>query len=63
MQSSYHKYNEARRSSFVLERLRHGGALALISDAGMPGISDPGADLVMHFYLLKNLLFVKIIYA
>ena len=49
LQSSYHKYNEARRSRVVLERLRHGGALALISDAGMPGVSDPGADLVMHF--------------
>lgn len=33
--------------SFVLERLQQGGALALISDAGMPGISDPGAELVM----------------
>ncbi|MCO5556138.1 hypothetical protein L7F22_009682 [Adiantum nelumboides] len=44
---SYHKYNEAKRASPVLERLRHGGALALISDAGMPGISDPGAELVM----------------
>ncbi|KAI5058289.1 hypothetical protein GOP47_0026459 [Adiantum capillus-veneris] len=44
---SYHKYNEAKRASLVLERLRHGGALALISDAGMPGISDPGAELVM----------------
>lgn len=44
---SYHKYNEARRASFVLERLQHGGALALISDAGMPGISDPGVELVM----------------
>lgn len=32
--------------SFVLERLQQGGALALISDAGMPGISDPGAELV-----------------
>lgn len=46
LQLSYHKYNEARRASFVLERLQHGGALALISDAGMPGISDPGVELV-----------------
>lgn len=59
LQSSYHKFNEARRSRFVIERLRHGGALALISDAGMPGVSDPGAELVMFPVWSGNQLYRK----
>ncbi|KAK9824473.1 hypothetical protein WJX72_010617 [[Myrmecia] bisecta] len=43
---SFHTHNEAARQNKVLERLDAGAALALISDAGMPAISDPGADLV-----------------
>ena len=43
---SYHEHNEARRTSEVLPRLRAGERVALVSDAGMPGISDPGARLV-----------------
>jgi 16S rRNA (cytidine1402-2'-O)-methyltransferase len=43
---SYFKGNEARRSRILLERLQRGGAVALISEAGMPGISDPGARLI-----------------
>lgn len=39
---SYHKFNEARRSEEILERLRGGQRLALVTDAGSPGISDPG---------------------
>lgn len=40
---SYHKFNERARVDAILDRIRAGAALALVSDAGMPGISDPGA--------------------
>ncbi|CAN1824097.1 Ribosomal RNA small subunit methyltransferase I [Linum perenne] len=43
---SYHKFNESQREQTVLNRLRQGEIVALISDAGMPGISDPGTALV-----------------
>lgn len=46
LQLSYHKFNEAQREQTVLKRLKEGEIVALISDAGMPGISDPGAQLV-----------------
>jgi 16S rRNA (cytidine1402-2'-O)-methyltransferase len=44
--ASYHEHNEAGRTAEVLPRLRAGARVALVSDAGMPGISDPGARLV-----------------
>jgi 16S rRNA (cytidine1402-2'-O)-methyltransferase len=43
---SYHEHNEAARSAEVLPRLEAGERVALVSDAGMPGISDPGVRLV-----------------
>ena len=43
---SYHEHNEARRTAELMERLRTGGTVAVISDAGMPGISDPGSRLL-----------------
>ncbi|KAG6388454.1 hypothetical protein SASPL_149880 [Salvia splendens] len=42
---SYHKFNESQREQVVLKRLLGGEIVALISDAGMPGISDPGMEL------------------
>src|SRR4051812_10455147 len=39
---SYFQFNEARRSEEILERLRRGEKVALVTDAGSPGISDPG---------------------
>ncbi|WCJ35236.1 Ribosomal RNA small subunit methyltransferase I [Euphorbia peplus] len=42
---SYHKFNETQREQSVLNRLKEGEIVALISDAGTPGISDPGAEL------------------
>lgn len=39
---SYHKFNERARSEELLERLERGEKIVLVSDAGMPGISDPG---------------------
>jgi 16S rRNA (cytidine1402-2'-O)-methyltransferase len=43
---SYHRHNEARRTAELLPRLREGERVALASDAGLPGINDPGARLV-----------------
>ena len=40
------QFNEARRAQEILERLRGGARVALVSDAGSPGISDPGERLV-----------------
>ncbi|XP_044474535.1 ribosomal RNA small subunit methyltransferase I [Mangifera indica] len=42
---SYHKFNESQREQTVLKRLKQGEIVALISDAGTPGISDPGTEL------------------
>lgn len=43
---SYHEHNEARRTQELMERLRRGETVAIVSDAGMPGISDPGARIL-----------------
>jgi 16S rRNA (cytidine1402-2'-O)-methyltransferase len=44
---SYHDFNEAQRTPGIIERLRNGQVIAQISEAGTPGISDPG------FYLVR----------
>lgn len=43
---SYHKFNEVSRLEEVIEDLRQGCLIGLISDAGTPGISDPGTQIV-----------------
>jgi 16S rRNA (cytidine1402-2'-O)-methyltransferase len=43
---SYFQFNEARRSEELLERLSRGEKIALVTDAGSPGISDPGERVV-----------------
>ncbi|MDQ0150787.1 16S rRNA (cytidine(1402)-2'-O)-methyltransferase [Eubacterium multiforme] len=43
---SYHMHNEQGKSDEILNRLRDGEKIALVSDAGMPGISDPGSVIV-----------------
>ncbi len=43
---SCHQFNEAKRSSNLIHRLESGETIALVSDAGTPGISDPGERLV-----------------
>lgn len=43
---SFHQHNEARRTAEFVEMLKSGQAIAVITDAGTPGISDPGARLV-----------------
>lgn len=44
--TSYHEYNKIEKGRKLLERLLNGENIALITDAGTPGISDPGEDLV-----------------
>lgn len=44
--TSYHEYNKAGKGQKLVERLKAGENIALITDAGTPGISDPGEDLV-----------------
>jgi 16S rRNA (cytidine1402-2'-O)-methyltransferase len=43
---SYHEHNEAKRTAELLPRLEGGARVALVSDAGLPGINDPGARLI-----------------
>ncbi len=43
---SYHEHNERSRAAELVERLRGGEVVALVSDAGMPLVNDPGYDLV-----------------
>jgi 16S rRNA (cytidine1402-2'-O)-methyltransferase len=43
---SYHAHNQSSRGPELIRRLANGEAVALVSDAGTPGFSDPGADLV-----------------
>src|SRR5436309_979643 len=43
---SYHEHNEAMRAAELVERLAAGENVALITDAGMPGLSDPGGRLI-----------------
>jgi 16S rRNA (cytidine1402-2'-O)-methyltransferase len=44
--TSLHEHNEAKKSASLVARLRHGESIALVSDAGTPGISDPGHRLI-----------------
>lgn len=43
---SYHQFSEAKRTVEFLEKFAHGESIALVSDAGMPGVSDPGERLI-----------------
>lgn len=43
---SYHEHNIRERGEELIQKLNNGENIALISDAGMPGISDPGQDLI-----------------
>jgi len=44
--TSYYEHNKREKGSYLLEKLLNGTNIAVITDAGMPGISDPGEDLV-----------------
>src|SRR5699024_7689783 len=44
--TSYHEYNKIEKAAVLVEKMRQGLNVALITDAGTPGISDPGEELV-----------------
>ncbi|KAB3531815.1 16S rRNA (cytidine(1402)-2'-O)-methyltransferase [Alkaliphilus serpentinus] len=44
--SSYHEHNKTKKGEAILQDLLQGKTIALVSDAGLPGISDPGADII-----------------
>jgi len=44
---SCHKFNEVQRSEQIIDRIENGEAIAMVTDSGMPGISDPGARVVV----------------
>lgn len=48
--TSYHEYNKIEKAYVLIEKMRQGMNVALITDAGTPGISDPGEDLVRLCY-------------
>ena len=48
--TSYHEYNKIEKAYVLIEKMRSGQNVALITDAGTPGISDPGEELVRLCY-------------
>lgn len=48
--TSYHEYNKIDKARYLVERMKEGANVALITDAGTPGISDPGEELVKQCY-------------
>ncbi len=48
--TSYHEFNKFDKAVYLVEKMREGTNLALITDAGTPGISDPGEELVKQCY-------------
>ena len=48
--TSYHEFNKVDKAKYLVEKLLDGSNIALITDAGTPGISDPGEELVRQAY-------------
>ena len=48
--TSYHEYNKIEKAAVLVEKMKQGQNIALITDAGTPGISDPGEELVKQCY-------------
>ena len=48
--TSYHEYNKIEKAEVLIRKMQEGTNIALITDAGTPGISDPGEDLVRMCY-------------
>lgn len=48
--TSYHEYNKYEKGRYLVEQMQEGKNIALITDAGTPGISDPGEELVAMCY-------------
>lgn len=49
--TSYHEFNKIEKAKYLVEQLQAGTNIALITDAGTPGISDPGEELVRQAYV------------
>ncbi|MHB8125049.1 MAG: 16S rRNA (cytidine(1402)-2'-O)-methyltransferase [Desulfitobacteriaceae bacterium] len=48
--TSYHQHNEKTKTPELIKKLKEGLTVALITDAGMPGISDPGNEIIRNCY-------------
>ena len=48
--TSYHEFNKIEKARYLVEKMREGANVALVTDAGTPGISDPGEELVRQCY-------------
>lgn len=48
--TSYHEYNKIEKGKKLIEKLKDGMQIALVTDAGTPGVSDPGEELVKMCY-------------
>lgn len=48
--TSYHEYNKIEKAIYLVEKMQQGTDIALVTDAGTPGISDPGEELVKQAY-------------
>ena len=48
--TSYHEFNKVEKARYLVDKMREGTNVALITDAGTPGISDPGEELVRQCY-------------
>lgn len=57
--SSYYEYNKFEKAPYLIEKIKSGQEIALVSDAGMPGISDPGYVLI-NLALKNNLKIIPI---
>ncbi len=48
--TSYHEYNKVEKAKILVEQMKEGKNIAIITDAGTPGISDPGEEIVRQCY-------------
>lgn len=48
--TSYHEFNKIEKAKYLVQKLQEGTNIALVTDAGTPGISDPGEELVRQAY-------------
>ncbi|HBI61870.1 MAG TPA: 16S rRNA (cytidine(1402)-2'-O)-methyltransferase [Lachnospiraceae bacterium] len=49
--TSYHEYNKIDKAAYLVQKLSEGTNIALVTDAGTPGISDPGEEIVRQAYV------------